>query len=176
MINDELLNKYIDNELTEVELKELTEAFKNDSEAQAKLKALRLADKILHEMEVTPAPVNFTETFMKRIAAGSSTAKEKVSYFFVSIISFFVLVIIGILGYAVSKIDWGSSSVVDDDNKYVQGTKKMFSVGIEHLNSILNNDNMILIGVGLTFVLLISGYFIIENHKNFKGKLNRFSH
>lgn len=175
MINDELLNKYIDNELTDVELKELTEALKNDADAQAKLKALQFTDETLHKMEVTPAPENFTESFMKKIITASSFHKEKVSYFFVSIISFFALAIIGIIGFALSKIDFASSSFAGD-NRYIQKTKEILSGGLGQLNSILSNDNILLIGAGLTFVLLISGYFILENHKNFKEKLNRYSH
>jgi len=175
MINDELLNKYIDNELTEVELKELSEALKNDNEAQAKLKALQLTDEVLRKMEITPAPQNFTESFMKKIITVSSVHKEKISYFFVSVISFFAVAIIGVLGFSFSKIDITSSSL-GENNQYVQKTKEVFSGGLSQLNSIFSNDNMLLIGAGLTFVLLISGYFIIESHKSFKQKLNRFSH
>ena len=175
MITDELLNKYIDNELTEVELKELTEALKKDSDAQRKLKALQSTDEILYKMEVTPAPANFTESFMKKLMPVSSAVKGKVSYFFVSIISLFALAIAGVIGYSVSKIDFSESSVIDD-NQYVKQTKDVLSGGLDHLNSILSNDNILFIGAGLTFVLLVSRYFMIENHKNFKEKLNRFSH
>ncbi|MBU2493908.1 MAG: hypothetical protein KJ571_14870 [Bacteroidetes bacterium] len=175
MINDELLNKYIDNELTDVELAEFKKEIQTDAEAQNKLKALKLTDEILNKMEVNRAPVNFTEMFMKKIITVSSFHKEKVSYFFVSIISFFVLTITGILGYSISKIESGSSSIAEK-NQYVQKTKEVLSGGLGELNAILSNDNMLLIGAGLTFVLLISGYFLIENHKNFKEKLNRFSH
>lgn len=174
MINDELLNKYIDNELSEIELKELSETLKSDSEAQAKLKALQLTEEVLRKMEITPAPQNFTEIFMKKIITVSSVHKEKVSYFFVSVISFFALTIIGVIGYSVSKIGFETS--LGENNQYVQKTKEVFSGGLTQINSIFNNDNMLLIGAGLTFVLLISGYFIIESHKNFKEKLNRFSH
>ena len=175
MITDELLNKYIDNELTEVEYKELSAALKNDPDANAKLKALQLTDEILRKMEVTAAPENFTSKFMNKIAVSTSVVKEKVSYFFIGMISFFILAIVGIIGYSVSKVEPSSSSLVDD-NQYVQKTKEFFSGGLGQLTSILSNDNMLLIGAGLTFVLLISGYFLIENHKNFKQKLNRFSH
>lgn len=174
MINDELLNKYIDNELTEVELKELLEALKKDEEAQTKLKALQLTDEVLRKMEITPAPQNFTESFMKKIITVSSVHKEKVSYFFVSVISFFVLTIVGVIGFSIKQIGFGSSLV--ENNEYVKSSKEVLSNGLSQVNAVFNNDNMLLIGAGLTFVLLISGYFIIESHKSFKQKLNRFSH
>ena len=175
MITDELLNKYIDNELSDFELKELTEALKNNEEARAKLKALQLTDELLRKMENTPAPQNFTESFMRKINAVSSINKEKISYFFVTVISFLALAITGVIGYSISQINFQSSSLAEK-NEYVKKSKEFFSTGLNQFNSILNNENMLLIGAGLTFVLLVSGYFIIENHKNFKQKLNRFGH
>ena len=171
MITDELLNKYIDKELSEVEFKELTEILKNDTDAQLRLKALHLTEKILRKIEISPAPEDFTHKFMSKISISTSAVKDKVSYFYIGMISFFALAIAGILGYYISQIEPGSSNLIGD-NQYIQKTMELFSGGLEHINSLLENDSILLVGTVLTFVLLMSGYFILENHKNFKEKLN----
>jgi hypothetical protein len=175
MITDELLNKYIDNELSEVELKELTEILKNDIDAQLRLKALHLTEDILRKIEISPAPENFTYKFMSKISISHSAVKDKVSYFYVGMISFFALAIAGIMGFSISQIEFGSSNL-SGDNQYIEKTNELFSRGLGYINSLLGNDSIIQVGAGLTFVLLVSGYFILENHKNFKEKLNRFCH
>ena len=175
MITDELLNKYIYNELSEVELKELTEILKNDTDAQLRLKALHLTEDILRKIEISPAPENFTHKFMSKISISTSAVKDKVSYFYIGMISFFALAIAGILGFSISRIEPGSSNLIGD-NQYIQKTRELFSEGLGHINSLLGNDSILLVGISLTFVLLVSGYFILENHKNFKEKLNRFCH
>lgn len=175
MITDELLNKYIDNELSETELKELTEILKNDADAQLRLKALHLTEDILKKIEISPAPDNFTNKFMSKISVSKSSVKDKVSYFYIGMISFFSLVITGILGYSISLIEFGVSNLTGD-NQYIQKTSKLISGGLGHINSLSGNDSILLIGACLTFVLLVGGYFIIENHKNFKDKLDRFNY
>ena len=175
MITDELLNKYIDNELSEAELKKLTEILKNDTDAQLRLKALNLTEDILRKIEISPAPENFTHKFMSKISTSTSSVKDKVSYFYIGMISFFALAISGILGFSISQIEFSSSNFTEN-NQYIQKTRELFSGGLEHINSLLANDSILLVGTGLTFVLLVSGYFIFENHKNFKEKLNRFCH
>ena len=40
------------------------------------------------------------KSFMKKIITVSSVHKEKISYFFVSVISFFAVAIIGVLGFS----------------------------------------------------------------------------
>lgn len=175
MITDELLNKYIDNELSEAELKELTEILENDIDAQLRLKALHLTEEILRKIEISPAPENFTHKFMSKISISHSSVKDKVSYFYIGMISFFALAIAGILGFSISRIEFGSSNLTGD-NQYIQKTRELFSGGLGYINSLLGNDSILLVGIGLTFVLLVSGYYILENHKNFKEKLNRFCH
>jgi hypothetical protein len=175
MITDELLNKYIDNELSVAEIKELTEILKNDIDAQLKLKALHLTEEILRRIGISPAPENFTYKFMSKIPFSHSAVKDKVSYFYIGMISLFTSAIAGTLGYSIYQIESGASNLIGN-NQYIQETMEIFSGGLEHINSLLGNDSIVQVGTGLIFVLLVSGYFILENHKNFKEKLNRFCH
>ncbi len=173
MITDELLNKFIDNELSEVELKELTEILKNDIDVQLRLKALHLTEEILRRIEISPAPENFTNKFMSKISFSTSAVKDKISYFYIGMISLFASAIAGTLGYSIYQIESSTSNLIGN-NQYIQKTMEIFSGGLGNINSLLGNDNIIQVGTGLIFVLLVSGYFILENHKNFKKKLNRF--
>ena len=173
-INDELLNKYVDHELTETELNELKDILEYNPDARTKLKAHELVDEILHKMEVNQAPQNFTEKIMDKINF-SAIKKGKVSYFFVSVISIFVLAIISVIAFAIIKLG-GEKLTSQKANPLIDRAKETLAENLNLLGSFVNNENIIFIGGALTVVLLISGYFMIESHKNFKDKLNRFSH
>ena len=88
-LTDEILNKYIDGELEPFELAEVKNEIERNDETLARLKALRLVDNSLKQMEIEYAPVNFSEKVMKAISDASKAVKPKISYFFVTIIALF---------------------------------------------------------------------------------------
>ena len=173
-LTDEILNKYVDDELSTTELSQLKELIAADDEALKKLKAHKLADQILHKMEITPAPSKFTERVMERIY---SIAPKKVrrSFFIPGVISIFSMGIVGIFVYIFTT----PAPASDPDSKTVSiinDAQEMVSQKVGDFSAFFSNETILLVGSFLTFVLLLSAYFMINSHKNFKHNLDKFSH
>ncbi|MDQ7817485.1 MAG: hypothetical protein RDU14_10725 [Melioribacteraceae bacterium] len=169
-ITDEILNDYIDNQLDTAALKEVNELLQSDEEGLKKLKSLKVVDQSLTNMEVYPAPEGFTKRMMSRIIAHSKTMVPKVSYFFIVVVSLLSVGIISVLVTAyitAEKTADGANklSVLDSVLKYIKDY-------VPAIQKFLSNQNILTIGMVLTMILLISGYFMLESHKNFKNKLN----
>lgn len=174
ILNDEILNKYIDNELNEFESKELKEAINSNPEAQKKLNAHEMVDIILRKLETEKAPAGINEYVMNRIL-NISASKESKNYFFISIVSFFFVIFLSVIGFLLSQMEFdntGSEAGLGIKEKI----SNRISEYIPQMPAILDSSSLLFIGGSLTIVLLISGYFIIENHRSFKNKLNSFTH
>jgi hypothetical protein len=173
-IDDELLNRYIDNELEDAELSELKSILDKDEEVLNRLKALRTVDNALRKIETELAPNGFTDKLMNKISMASKVVKPKVSYFFVMVISLFSIAIITTLVFAFKnlKTDESSSKVEPIFNQI----KDFASKNSGFLGSIFKDNAVLAIGTTLSLILLFSAYFSFESHKNFKNKLNGISH
>jgi len=172
-LTDEILNKYIDGELESFELAEIKSLIEKDDEAVKRLRALRLIDESLKQIEVDLAPSNFTEKLMDLISQKTKTIKPKINYFFFSIVSLLSIGVLAVIASAVNSTNQqtGEQAV----NPYVQQTKDFLVKNLDILKDFFGNQTVMLIGSFLTFVLLIGVYFTFETHKNFKKKLNSIS-
>lgn len=170
---DELLNDYIDNQLDETSMKYLKTEIEKDEEALKKLKALKTVDSSLKNIEIIPAPEGFTDRIMSIIIKNTKKVASQISYFFISVIVLFSVLIIGAMGYA-----YYTSSKAE---KFTQNYFSLNKVSdyISNFASIIqdlfSNQNITTIGMILTILLLISGYYLLESHKEFKNKLNNLS-
>lgn len=173
-LTDEILNKYIDGELESFELAEVKNEIENNDKALARLKALRLVDNSLKQMEVEQAPVNFSERVMKAISDVSKTVKPKVSYFFVTIITFFSIAVLGVIIAAFKSID--NENGQQAMAPYVDKAKELIGKNLIEFQHFFTNKNVLLVVSILTLILLITVYLTFEAHKNFKNKLNHYTH
>ncbi len=172
-LTDETLNKYIDGELEPFELAEVKNEIERNDETLARLKALRLVDNSLKQMEVDIAPVNFSEKVMKAIFNASKAVKPKISYFFVTIITLFSIAVFGVIVAAFKSIDDGNGQ--STMAPYMDKAKEVIGKNLIEFQNFFANKN-VLLGVSiLTLILLITVYLTFEAHKNFKNKLNRYS-
>ncbi|MFA5805512.1 MAG: hypothetical protein WC879_12800 [Melioribacteraceae bacterium] len=172
-LTDEILNKYIDGELEPFELAEVKNEIEKNDEALARLKALRLVDNSLKQMEVDHAPVNFSEKVMKAIFNASKAVKPKISYFFITIITIFSIGVLGVIVAAFKSIDDGNgqSTMVP----YMDKAKEVIGKNLIEFQNFFSNKNVLLVISILTLILLIIVYLTFEAHKNFKNKLNSYS-
>lgn len=173
-LTDEILNKYVDGELSTAELNQLKKLIAADEEALKILKAHKLADQILRKMEITPAPSKFTDRVMEKIY-NLATKKVKKSFFIPGVITILMMGIVGILVY----IFTAPAPPPDPESKTVSiinNAKEIVSQKVGDFSSFFGNDTILLVGSFLTFVLLLSAYFMINSHKNFKHNLDKFSH
>jgi len=171
-ITDEILNKYIDGELEPFELAEVKNEIEKNDEALARLKALRLVDNSLKQMEVEQAPINLSEKVMKAISNASKAVKPKISYFFVTIISLFSVGVLGVIVAAFRSIDNGNGQ--STVTPYMDKTKDVIGKNLIEFQNFFSNKNVLLVVSVLTLILLITVYLTFEAHKNFKNKLNHY--
>ncbi len=170
-ISEEILNKYIDDELSKKEINELQQLIKVDEEALAMLKAHKLVDQILRKLEAESAPSSFTENVMNRIYE-TLTIKNKKFPFFRFIVSIFGLMIAGFVAYGISITPSSSENKIVDGvlDKASDYTSGIFSF----IANALSNSTILMVIAGVSLIVLLSAYFMFESHKTFKEKLKGF--
>ena len=173
-ITDDMLNDYIDNELNSSSIDELKNNLSNDEEAVKKLKALKIVDENLKELEIYPAPSNFTERVMNKVMLGAKSLKPKLNYFFVSIVSIFLVTIVGISIFVFDVV--GRTAASDNDLKITESVKKFIIENSGSFNSLMSSDKILLIGGLLTVILFLAGIFVYDSHKSFKNKFKSVVH
>ena len=167
---DELLNKYIDGELSSSEIKILETELDNNPELLKKLKALKITDSVLRNMEINPAPEGFTQSVMSKMKY-KSKIKETISPVFIGIISFFSLLIIGIIGFSLQQVFAVETS---SSNEIIEKVNENFTPFLTKVTEIFTNENVMFVGGMIAFVLLLGLYFMIHTHKSFKQSLEKF--
>jgi len=170
-LTDEILNKFIDNELTTAELTRLNDHIRICNECLAKLKAQKVVDNNLKRIETFQVSLNFTEKVMKKISATTVKFKPKKSYFFRIVFSVFILGALAVLAFAFANIPANTSA-----NETMEWTKFFSSIVPKLLSgyeSSISKSSISLIGTILTFILFISGYFVYESHRKVKNQINK---
>lgn len=166
-LNEELLNKYIDNELSSEELKTFNESINSDPEAIQKIKAVKLVESTIAKSEITQAPMGFTDKLMMSINTSAKAVKED-NKFFKMIISIFAVLIVGIFATTFATVSWGNVGFTDKIKEFVDG------VSFDGAVSFLQNENFLMLCGGIIIMLGFSALLIFESHKSFKHKLNTY--
>ena len=111
-LSDEILNKYIDNELSEEEKNKIKKMLLEDDELMKNLKALQMLEDSMQKLKLYKSSSDFTSKVMNRIQ------KVKMNYqsdtFFIGTISFLILFLVGIIGYIVTSffsLNFGNSQL-----------------------------------------------------------------
>lgn len=169
-VTNEILNKLIDNELNDREIEELHNLIKFDEVTLSKVKAHQMVDSILKKIDNELAPEDTTSKIMERIS-NSLLIKEKKNGFFKFIISSFVFMVIFIIGYMISIAS--ETHATKTPSKYSEVSDKIVEFFLS-INVVLDNELMLIIGGVLSVMLLISGYFMLEEHRSFKQKLENY--
>jgi len=164
---DELLNRYIDNELDTPELTGLDDLIDKDPEALKELKAMKLVEKSLKKMEYENAPLNTTYTVMLKIASAKKIKRS--NWFFWTVVSFFSLCIAAVLIYSFSIYSPSASEISSGGD--LNAVKNFFSDKAKSINKIFSGEDIKLLGAVISLLLIVTGYFILESHRNLKNKL-----
>lgn len=166
-INDELLNKYLDDELNREEKDLVKTAIENSSEVKRRFEALLKAHNLLNSIEEESPSIDFTKLVMNKLNKKSVVAKQQ-KFFLLSILSLLGLVILGITGYALYQVistiqPVQSSEIVTNYSK---------DIG-DYVSNLFGQKNLTIFGSVLSFIMLISGYFLYDYQKHSK---KNFSH
>jgi hypothetical protein len=123
-ITDELLNKFIDNELTADEVRTITQLLQSDNDLRKRLEALKIVHKQLQSVKQEEVSANFTRRVMQRISGKYKVPKGQ-KLFITIIISFFSVLCVSIFGFILINIagevsDTVSSGAEKTANNYSQ--------------------------------------------------------
>jgi hypothetical protein len=169
-LTDEILNKYIDGELSPLEIRDVQGVLNDSEDARRRLYALQLVHNELKSYPERETSSDFTSKLMKKIVRKPEPKGQR--YFIFSVSSLLVLVSLAIIGYLTSYIiSTGNSSSEDNNNvdnliylmeKLVHGIKALFTAG-----------SVSVIGFIFSFIIIISAYFFFDSHRQAKAKLTK---
>ncbi len=172
-ITDELLNDYIDNQLDTSSINELKESIGNDPDSLNKLKALKIVDESLHNLEVFEAPHDFPDRMMELVFKHAKFIKPKINLFFAGIVSVFGIVIASVFIAAIILV--AKTNPPLNNSGILESTESFIDKNVSFLGGLFNNNQFLFAGGLLAVILLLSTLIIIDTHKNFKNKLKSIS-
>jgi hypothetical protein len=163
-LNDNILNKYIDDELDSSLAQQIKIQLESSPEDMNKYKALLFIHNELRRLPVDDVSPNFTANLMLKIQRSLKSKKEQ-NLFVISILSFFFLISLGIIGYLLANYIFtaepGSSDAI---TQLTQRSEEFVTL----LRNFFSKGNISIIGSIFSFVLLISGYFFYESVRHSK--------
>ena len=163
-LNDNILNKYIDDELDSNLAQQIKIQLESSPEDMNKYKALLFIHNELRRLPVDDVSPNFTANLMLKIQRSLKSKKEQ-NLFVISILSFFFLISLGIIGYLLANYIFtaepGSSDAI---TQLTQRSEEFVTL----LRNFFSKGNISIIGSIFSFVILISGYFFYESVKHSK--------
>lgn len=176
-ISDDILNKYIDNELEGEELSELNEHLKYCSSCLAKLKAQRVVEQQLRRIDTFQLRSDFTQILMKKIGNIPFHYEPKKSYFFRFIVGLFVVLIAVILAAAISAVPAashtaGPASAPGWYTTFTEGILRQFTNLLSNYGSLFSGKDVSIVGSGLAFIILVSIYIVYESFRQAKSRVH----
>ncbi|MFZ1518532.1 MAG: hypothetical protein WAU11_07145 [Ignavibacteriaceae bacterium] len=161
-INDELLNKYLDDELDQKEKELVRISIESSLEVKKRYEALLKAHSLFNSVEEESPSLDFTKLVMNKLNKRSVIAKQQ-KFFLLSILSLLGLVILGITGYALYQVI--SSIQPVQSSEIVTNYSKDLG---DYVSNLFGQKNLTIFGSVLSFIMLISGYFLYDYQKHSK--------
>jgi hypothetical protein len=170
-ITDEVLNKYIDNELNSDELSLLNEHIRICDSCFAKLKAQRVVENNLRKIVTFTTSFSFAEKVMQKISSSSGKFVPRKSYFFRIVFSVFILGSLAVVALVFANLPVTSSG--GNNQEWVKLFDNYIVKIFSAFENSLNKINLSLLGTILTFILFVSGYFVFESHRKIKDQIKK---
>ena len=158
-INDELLNKYLDDELNREEKDIVKNAIENSPDLIKKYAELFKTHNLLKSIAQDSPSIDFTKLVMNKVNRKVSNAKQQ-KYFLFAVLSIFGLIALCITGFILFQMISTSKTV--ETNEIITTYSK--SIG-DYFSSLFGKKNLIIFGSLLSFIMLVSGYFLFEFQK-----------
>jgi hypothetical protein len=167
---NELLNKYIDNELDTNELNQVEELVKSEKNFSSQLSIHKYVHETLYQVPLKKAPSNITEMIMRKIA-GKISDKYKKNYLFRFVIA--TLTSILILTLFIFFYFLGDLEIFKSASEISFNYSNNILPSISYLKDMFNSDIFKTITGLLGFVILLLFYFNYNTHKQLKDTLNK---
>lgn len=165
-LNDDLLNKYIDNDLDKETMLMIKSRLESSVTDMMKYKSLLSIHNELMKIPVEEVSPDFTSNLLLKVQRSLKSKKEQ-NFFIVSVLSLFFLICIGIIGYLLSNYIFTAESSSSDVVLQLTEHSENF---ISLLSNLFSKGNISIIGSIFSFVLLIIGYFFFESFKQSKQR------
>ncbi len=169
-LTDEILNRYLDGELSESEMQEVQAILRSDESAKKQYNALKLVHDKLLIMEEDKVPAGFTEKVVNQLGKKFKIPAHQ-KWFFISIFVFVSLLSLLVLGYVIGEIL--ASAPSQTESVLPVDTVDRLSEGlIVQLKNLFSGKNLSIFGSIISLGIMISGYFFFEHQKQMKTNLS----
>ena len=162
-LTDEILNNYLDGELSESEMQEVQAILRSDESAKKQYNALKLVHDKLLIMEENKVPAGFTEKIVNQLVKKNKVPAHQ-KWFFISIFVFVSLLSLLVLGYVIGEI-LASVPPQPESTLPVETIDRLSEGLIVQLKSVFSGKNLSIIGSIISLGIMISGYFFFEHQK-----------
>jgi len=163
-LDDEIINKYLNKELSVIERKSVLTHLRECESCNKQFNMSLNLDKHLTKINVLSAPASINELVMKRIVRPVSE-NTKGRGFFVGIISVFITIVFVLVGYIFSIIF--AELTKFETHEELNITEKIKPL-IEQINAVPILKYNDAFTVFLLFVVVTSGYFLYNKMKSLK--------
>lgn len=170
-LNDEILNRYTDNELDSDELARVNEHLKICHDCLSRLKAQRIVEQQLRAIDTYHLSSDFTKLLMHKIEKVSFHYKPRKSYFFRFIFSFFLLSALSVVGFLLINIPTAQPD--SETSIWIRSVNGVISYISAYYRNIFTGRDTPIITTILTFAILISIYVMYESHRQLKSHLRK---
>jgi len=174
-ITDEILNKYLDGELSHYESEEVKSALHDSEELRRKFNALKLIHSNLLSIKENEVSNDFTEKLMKQIIR-KATAPKQQKYFIASVVTFITLLCLVIFGFSISAMISATSSAAGNSQSVLDSVSSLSEGLVKMLQQLFSGTGLSIIGSIFSLIVLISGYFFFEMQKRSKASLGNGQH
>jgi len=175
-ITDEILNNYLDGELSKEEVREIDQLINTSPELQKKFNALKLVHEKLSEINEDEVSSEFTETLIKQIAKKKFVIPKQQKYFIASVATFITILCLVIFGFSISAVISSTSSSIGDSSSLFDSVPDLSKGLITTIKQFFSGTGLSVIGSIFSIIVLISGYFFFEMQKRTKANLSNGQH
>jgi len=171
LLNDEILNEYLDGNLDKQKANEVEKQLASSENDKKRFNALKVIHDELSQLKEDKTSEDFTRLVISQLGKKFELPRQQ-KYFIFIITSIFIFISVGIVAYTVTAII-STSSPQSSEPIEVTETIHQLSNGLVHeLKQIFNSKNLSIIGLIFSLGIMISGYFFFENQKRNKANLS----
>ena len=167
---DELINKYLDNELNLAEVNNINDLIKEDADFKLNFATHKYVHENLIDLPVHSVSDNFAEKLMSRILS-SISVKYKKSYFFRGIISVLTVMLFVILFlfffYALNL------PVVKNSITGLEESQNLLKPFLIKFKQVLSTNIFKTVSAAIGFIILLGFYFTFNSFKDFRNRINQ---
>ena len=175
-IKDEILNRYLDGELSREEAEQVKSALRHSDELKRKFNALKFVNDKLQDLNEEKVSPDFTNDLMKRILKSRFVVPKQQKYFIVSVATFITLLCLVIFGFSISALISSTPSSIGDSTSVVDSITKLSDGLVKVIEKVFSGRGLSIVGSIFSIIIIISGYFFFEMQKRSKANLGNGQH